>query len=230
MVRVVRFRDPAALADALAQAIADAIVTADRDKTSALMLAGGQTPLEAYRRLARLRPDCPARLTIFLSDDRHVPPDHPKSNYGAIAPLLLEAGIGSGQVLRVRDDLPPEEAAGEYDAALARLFSGQITVPLGLLGMGADGHTASLFRQEDLAKAAGRWAIAVQRPDGLNGISATPQVFARIARILIAVTGPEKREVARRFLTQPVATIAGQALKGHRGVELWCDSAAWPFD
>lgn len=230
MARVLRFRDQQALATALAEAIGEAIATADRDKNLALMLAGGQTPLEAYRRLARVRPDCPSGLRIFLSDDRHVPPDHPKSNFGAIAPLLREAGIGAGHMLRVRDDLPTEEAAVEYDAALARLFSAQITAPLGLLGMGSDGHTASLFREEDLAKATGRWAIAVRRPDGLNGVSVTPQVFARLCRVIIAVTGPEKREVAKRFLSKPEATIAGLALKGHRGVELWCDSAAWPFD
>ncbi len=228
MMRTLRFADPEALARALCDAIGEAL-SAPGAASRAIMLAGGSTPMAAYRLLAERRPVVQPGARIFFSDDRLVPPDHPKSNYRHIAPLFHSAGISEEHILRVRGERTLQEAAAEYAAALRRLFAPDMHAPLGLLGLGADGHTASLFSEAHIREAEGRWAIGVQRPDGLEGVSATPLVFRHIGRVIVAVAGEDKRAMAERLVKAPRTIAAGLALQGHRGVELWCDSAAWPF-
>lgn len=224
MMRTLRFER----ADALAHALCEAL-TASLARPGIVMLAGGSTPLAAYRLLAERKPRVDPSAHVFFSDDRHVPPDHPKSNYLAIAPLLLAAGLSDARILRVLGERPLEEAVAAYARDLQHIFARDAPAPLGLLGLGADGHTASLFSEAHISEAEGRWAIGVHRPDGLDGVSATPQVFKRIGRIIIAVTGAEKKTMAERLVRDPRSIPAGLALRGHRGVELWCDAAAWPF-
>lgn len=223
-MRTLRF----ASADHLAEALYDALSTA-LSQSRPIMLAGGSTPLAAYRLLAERKPTIHPDVRIFFSDDRHVPPDHTKSNYRAIAPHLHAAGVPDHRILRVRGEWSLADAVAAYAKALEELFTTHAMASLGLLGLGTDGHTASLFSEAHLAKAEGHWAIGVHRPDGLDGVSATPRVFQRIERILVAVTGPEKKAMAERMVRDPRSIAAGLALRGHRCVELWCDAAAWPF-
>lgn len=224
MMRTLRFEN----ADALARALCDAL-TAALAQPGLVMLAGGSTPLAAYRLLAEGKSEIHPAARVFFSDDRHVPPDHPKSNYQNIAPLLHDAGLPDTRIVRVKGERPLEDAVADYAQALEKIFAHEAPAPLGLLGLGADGHTASLFSAAHIAEAEGRWAIGVHRPDGLDGVSATPLVFNRIQRILIAVTGAEKKLMAEKLVRDPRSIPAGIALRGHRGVELWCDAAAWPL-
>jgi 6-phosphogluconolactonase len=227
MIRTLQYPTATALANALADALVEA-VTRPMNGPRAIMLAGGSTPLAAYRLLAERKPAWPADARVFFSDERHVPPDDPRSNYGNIAPLLCESGLPDDRIERVRGEWPLEHATADYAIRLDRLLDG-VALPLGLLGLGADGHTASLFSEDDVRRGQERAAVAVRRHDGLAGISATPRVFCKIVRIIIAVVGSEKRAVAEQFVKNPNSIAAGIALRGHRGVELWCDAAAWPF-
>lgn len=224
MMRTLRFEN----ADALARALCDAL-TAALAQPGLVMLAGGSTPLAAYRLLAEGRPQIHPAARLFFSDDRHVPPDHPKSNFQNIAPLLRAAGVPDARIVRVLGEHPLQEAVAAYARELERIFAHGAHAQLGLLGLGADGHTASLFSEAHIAEAKGKWAIGVHRPDGLDGVSATPEVFKRIERIIVATTGAEKKPMAERLVRDPRSIPAGLALRGHRGVELWCDAAAWPI-
>jgi 6-phosphogluconolactonase/glucosamine-6-phosphate isomerase/deaminase len=85
---------------------------------------------------------------------------------------------------------------------------------LGLLGLGADGHTASLFNQEQLSQARGKLAIAVDRPDGLQGISVTPEVLSRVAQPVFLVTGADKHAIVEDFLRSDSALVARQVRGG----------------
>lgn len=123
----------------------------------AIALAGGSTPRALHALLAD--PDEPFRARIpwerahvFFGDERHVPPDHPDSNYGmARATLLAKVPIPAGNVHRIRAELEPDAAAAEYEEELRRVLgagspdAGKPRLDLALLGLGADGHTASLF-------------------------------------------------------------------------------------
>ena len=225
MMRTVCYESEAALAKAVCETLVGAL-----SQPAAVMLAGGSTPLAAYRQLAGLHPSVDAEAKLYFSDDRLVPPDHAQSNFKNIAPLLEAAGIRPRQILRVRGEWPHAQAVDDYNVQLTALLDAGTPLSLGLLGLGADGHTASLFNAEDLRHGEGHCAIGVQRPDGLLGVSATPRVFHRIKRLLFIVSGAGKKEMARTLVHHPRTIAAGLAVQGHRGVELWTDRAAWPFD
>lgn len=120
-----------------------------RDGAS-LALAGGSTPLAVYRRLAE--PDLRglldwSRVEIFWSDERCVPPDAPASNYRAARESLLRPlGLAGGRVHPVPTERDPAAAAAEYEREVRRVVRGDPPrFDLVLLGVGEDGHTASLF-------------------------------------------------------------------------------------
>jgi len=183
-----------------------------------VMLAGGRTPLEIYRRAAA--EGLSTEATLFLSDERYVPATDPQSNYGAISTFFpLRPNSGQANILKIQTDLPIEEAAQAFHEYLNRIQS----VPLGLLGLGADGHTASLFNLEDAALRDERLAIPVIKTEKPDRISVTPTLLNRIERIIILATGAEKKEIIQTLLNDPDSIPAGVALADHPNVELWTD-------
>lgn len=215
----------AALADRLARVIAAAA-----SGGTAIMLSGGHTPLPAYRqvaeRLALAAHRIPDTLHLLYSDDRYVPADSEASNFHSTRPLLDALRLPEERVLRVRTELPLEEAALDYERRLRALLERGVRIGLGLLGLGADGHTASLFRSEDLERARGRMAIAVQRPDGLWGVSVTPEFLAHVAEPLFVVAGAGKQAAIHGLERADPAIVAVRAVQSCPQVELWVDGPA----
>jgi 6-phosphogluconolactonase len=228
-----QFATRAALDAALEERLAQAIAAAG---PSAIMLSGGQTPLPAYRALASralasraagsgasgrdpLRHD--SGLRIVFSDDRYVPADSESSNYHQSRPLLDALALSAGAVLRVRTELPLEDAAADYERQLAALIAAGVPVRLGLLGLGADGHTASLFSTADLERARGRLAIAVHRPDGLSAVSVTPEFLTRIVEPVFVIAGQGKDAAISRLMAQDPQLIAWRAIQRCARVEAW---------
>jgi 6-phosphogluconolactonase/glucosamine-6-phosphate isomerase/deaminase len=213
-----RFDTRGALDSALEARLAQAI--ADRGPR-AEMLSGGHTPLPAYRALASRLPTHDGRLHVFFSDERYVPRDSEASNYHQARPLLDALALAPESLLRVRTELPLEEAAADYGRALARLRESGVRIGLGLLGLGADGHTASLFSAEDLARARGHLAIPVHRPDGMSAVSVTPQLLAQIELLLFVVAGDGKHDALRAFEARDPKLTAWRAVQDCPAVELW---------
>lgn len=227
MIGLKVYRDAAALAEAAAALIEEYIRPSDRwPAHRAIMLAGGSTPMAAYARIAASPCPVEAGLQVLFSDDRHVRADSPKSNYGNTRPLLNALGLAAPRVLRVQGELPLAIAADRYDADLRALQANGCGVALGLLGLGADGHTASLFHRSHLEQARGRLALGVDRPDGMQGVSVTPDFLAGIGRIVFLVAGPDKRIMLQRLLHEPTSLIAGLAVRGNPHVEVWADALA----
>jgi 6-phosphogluconolactonase len=193
---------------------------------TALMLAGGSTPLPAYREVARRLATPVPQLRILYSDDRYVAATSEASNYHQSEPLLAALALAPGQVIRVRTELPLDEAALDYEAQLATLLRSGARVGLGLLGLGADGHTASLFTQEHLAAARGHLAIAVQRPDGMAGVTVTPDFLSQAEELLFVVSGGGKYDALQALRNQDPRLVALLAVQGCPKVELWADQEA----
>ena len=164
-LRTRRFATRAALEAALTERLAAAI---GAPAGGAIMLSGGSTPLPAYRALGARPPAPAAGLAVLFSDDRYVPADSPASNYCQSRPLLDALRLPEARLLRVRTELPLVEAAADYEQRLDELLGAGVRIGLGLLGLGAEGHTASLFSAADLERARGHRAIPVQRPDGVG--------------------------------------------------------------
>ena len=214
-----RFAARSALESALEERLARAIAA---PSAAALMLSGGTTPLPAYRALGARPGIAPgAGLRILFSDDRYVPANSPASNYLQAQPLLTALALPTAAVLRVRTELPLEEAARDYERQLEALLASGAGIGLGLLGLGADGHTASLFGAADLERARGHLAVAVQRPDGLSAVSVTPELLAQVAEPVFVVAGGDKRDALRRLLAQDPQLTAWRAVEGCARVELW---------
>lgn len=213
----------AALAARLGRALSG---SAGAAATPALMLSGGTTPMPAYRELGARRPTPGAGLHILFTDERYVPATSSASNYHQSRPLLDALGLPATQLLRVRTELPLPQAAADYEQRLAGLLESGAGVGLGLLGLGVDGHTASLFGAADLEHARGHLAIAVQRPDGMSAVSVTPGFLAQVREPVFVVAGAGKEEAVRRLMARDPQLTAWAAVQGCAAVELWLDQAA----
>jgi 6-phosphogluconolactonase len=223
-IRVRRF---AARAD-LDRALAERLASAATASASAIMLAGGTTPGPAFALAAargvRAAPD----LRVLYSDERQVPSTSAASNYQLSQPLLAALALPAEQVLRVRTELPLAEAAQDYAERLQGLLDAQVRIRLGLLGLGADGHTASLFTAADLAAAREHLAISVQRPDGRSAVTVTPDFLAQVDEILFVVAGADKAPALKRLNARDPTLTAWRAVARAARVQVWADPEAWP--
>jgi 6-phosphogluconolactonase len=157
--------EPQRLAEAAARdfaAKAEAAI-AERGRFT-VALAGGSTPKATYEILARDYADGLdwSKVHVFFGDERTVPPDHEDSNYlMAYETLLSHVPVGSFH--RMRGELPPAEAAAAYEEELREFFGASDEPPsldLILLGLGEDGHTASLFPETSALEVHDRWVVA----------------------------------------------------------------------
>ena len=213
-----RFDSRGALDTALAERLGGAIAAAG---ASAVMLSGGTTPLPAYRALGSRPLPHDERLHVLFSDERYVPRDSEASNYHQSRPLLDALALKPARLLRVRTELPLEQACEEYERALGALLDSGVRISLGLLGLGADGHTASLFSSADLARARGHLAIAVRRPDGMSAVSVTPRLLAQVNAVLFVVAGADKEGAVRALEASDPNLTAWLAVKDRAAVQLW---------
>jgi 6-phosphogluconolactonase len=217
-----RFADRAQLQSAVEERLQQVLVSGE---PPVAMLSGGSTPMPAYRALAARRLAAAPGLTLLFSDDRYVPSDSDQSNYHQSRELFTSLGLEAGQVLRIRTELPLDEAAADSERQLAQLL-GRGRIALGLLGLGADGHTASLFSASDLARSRGRLAISVQRPDGLAAVTVTPSVLEQVEQLVFVVAGADKRAALASLLQRNTSLTAWQAVRGCPAVAVWADAAA----
>jgi 6-phosphogluconolactonase len=174
-----------------------------------LALSGGETPRGLYRRLAALPPgEAPdwSRIHLCFGDERMVPPDNPESNYGMVRhEIICRVPLPAGNVHRIRGERPPGIAAGEYAADLERTlsFSGG-RFDLVLLGLGEDGHTASLFPGTDVLGEREKTVRAVFVPRlSAWRVTVTLRVINGARNVLFLVSGLKKKDIVRRVLVSP---------------------------
>ena len=225
--------DAAALADTAARAIVEiavAAVAARRRFTVAL--AGGNTPRTTYERLAAapLREQMPwDRTWIFFGDERAVPPDHPDSNYRmANAALLSKVQVPASQVARIRGEAEDADvSAAEYARAMTEVFGsrrGELpSFDLILLGMGIDGHTASLFPGSPVLKEVFRPVAAVHAAAASipQRLTFTLPLINAAARVMFLVAGPEKAKVVKAVLTETGSGLPASMVSPTNGRLTW---------
>ncbi len=193
-------------------------------------LSGGSTPRGMYRLLAS-----PPALTevpwehthLFWVDERCVPPSDPESNLGtAWRDLLRYLPLPPENIHFVRGDFPPEEAADEYQMELIRFFQlGEGEFPifdLIFLGMGKDGHTASLFPGLSALHEESRLVMAVKggTPDVYRTTLTFP-VLNRARRIVFLVAGMDKAETVRALLETAQPDLPAAKIKPLQGDVIW---------
>lgn len=184
--------DAEAVAAAAAAVVAEVVRGHERTR---LALAGGSTPRRCHELLAAM-PDVPwERVTIFFGDERCVPPDSPESNYKMAADTLLDR-VKVGTVHRIEGERGAEEAAAAYAPLVAAA-----PLDLVLLGIGPDGHTASLFPGNPGLGAAGHVTAVHDAPKPPpDRVSLTLRALREARRVVFLVAGADKREAVRQAL------------------------------
>lgn len=225
--------------DLLAQGIADAFVAAARDAIAArqlftVALAGGTTPRGAYALLAakprRLQVDWGA-VRFYFGDERCVPPNDPESNYRtARDAMLAPLQVPAEHVYRMRGEDEPTAAAIGYARLLHDTLGASPQLDLCMLGIGADGHTASLFPGHDPMTDNGDLARAVYAESvDMWRLTITPKIINNAREVLFGVSGSEKAAALHAIREGPYdpQRYPAQIVKPHAGRILWLvDTAA----
>jgi 6-phosphogluconolactonase len=191
------FQEANELSRATAELFVELATQAIRERGRFLVaLSGGSAPTELYRLLAR-KPIDWTRIHIFWGDERLVPPEDAESNYGQANEVLLKnIPIPSENIHRVATELEPEAAAMNYARVLKEYAAPQLDWPrfdLVLLGMGEDGHTASLFPGSPVDVTEPVIAVTANyqgRP--AQRVTLTPLVFNAARQVVFLVAGPNK--------------------------------------
>lgn len=213
---------------------AQAVTTSGRFRVA---LSGGSTPEGLYRLLAQdeyaARVDW-TRTHLFWGDERCVPPGDPASNYRMVREAMIDRVVLPPEnVHRIHGESEPPAAAAAYERSLRAAFRAPVGPPptslgarfdLVLLGLGTDGHTASLFPGHAAVRETERWVVAEYvRTVSMDRVTLTPPAINAAAEIWFMVSGAEKADTLRRVLSDPLDPVAipAQAIAPCRGRLRW---------
>ena len=202
----------------------------DMTESFSVALAGGNTPRQVYELLAteqfRNRVEWP-QAYFFFGDERCVPPEHPDSNYAMVNEALIsKVPIPPNNVHRIIGEGNANENALAYEDELRTYFAGLAwpRFDLVLLGMGEDGHTASLFPNSAALKEMSRWVLPTRNEQlGQDRITLTLPVFNHARRLMFLVTGQKKAQRLKEVLRpQPGSEqLPVQAITPIQGMLEW---------
>ena len=228
------YPDGEALANAATALIARAAMASVEARGAfSIVLSGGNTPRRTYELLAGASaPHLPwPRTHVFFSDERVVPVSDPRNNYAmARSALLSRVPIPAHQVHPMpTEGAPPADLAASYEATLRAHGA----FDLALMGMGADGHTASLFPGDAALSESERWVLAVKAPEGTavrDRLTLTLPALNRARHVVFLVTGGEKRatvaQVLRRREGNTESPLPAALVRGVHATEWLLDDGA----
>jgi 6-phosphogluconolactonase len=224
--------------DALALRVADWIfeIALAKDGIFAIALSGGSTPQPIYEHLAKppFRDFFPwTRTHWFWGDERYVPHDDAQSNYRMVREALLSrAPIPGANIHPIPTDAAsPEAAASAYEGELKSFYHAEYLDPsrplfdLNLLGLGDDGHTASLFPGSATLREYDRWVAAVAGVKPEPRITLTYPALASSRNVAFVVAGKNKRDILARFYGGDEGLPATH-VRSAGALYLFCDAAA----
>lgn len=229
--------------ESLARAAAEIFVTRARHAVEAsgrfaVVLSGGKTPRRAYELLSR--PLFTGRVPwddvhVFWGDERYVPPDDPQSNARMAREALLDhVSIPQVQVHPIDCSLPPRDAAARYEALLREFFAGQEpAMDLVFLGLGENGHTASLFPGSPVLEEKDRWVAEVYVAESNKyRLTMTAPFINQAAMIIFLVSGTSKAAILRDAIQgdKRAPPLPVHLIRPVRGEAVWLvDSKAAAF-
>jgi len=228
MVEVKIFKDLTELAEAVAGEFIrignQAISEKGRFSTA---LAGGSTPRKAYQLVTESHGDNLdwSQVHFFWGDERCVPPDRPESNYKmAYDTLLKYVSVPESNINRMKGELEPHQAAEKYQKNLHAFFKDSPGFDLVLLGMGSDGHTASLFPGTGAVFEKHHWVRAyfIPKIDAWR-ITLTPAIINQSEHVIFMVSGARKASSLKEVLESPQQPerFPAQIIQPEKGTLTW---------
>ena len=194
-------------ASALADELAGQINRSVQDRPFSIALSGGSTPKLLFQTLAARHRDSVdwGKVSLFWVDERCVPPDDPESNYRMTRDVLLEKiALPPGNVYRIRGEEDPDSEAVRYSEVIERSVVRKNNLPffdVVLLGLGEDGHTASIFPgNESLFSAAETCVVAVNPYSGQKRITITGRIINNAGMVIFLVSGKKKAEIVLKII------------------------------
>ncbi|GFO59521.1 6-phosphogluconolactonase [Geomonas silvestris] len=227
---VIVYEEREALSHAAARLFADqALQRAGERGRFAALLSGGETPQECFELLGRepLRSSVPwDAVHLFWGDERWVPVSDPRSNQGmARRAFIDQVPLSEEQVHGIPFADSPRESAARYDRELRGFFDGEAPrFDLVFLGLGPDGHTASLFPGNAALNERNRWACEVYRSEReLYRVTVTAELINQAALVAFLVAGREKAEILARVLEgeRELDELPAQLVRPVQGKLLW---------
>ncbi|HSX13512.1 MAG TPA: 6-phosphogluconolactonase [Chlamydiales bacterium] len=169
-------------------------------------LSGGSTPIAIYQRLSKVRDLDWNQVFLFWSDERAVPPDHPESNYGNAMKFFSTLPIPEHQIFRMKAEVDLEKNALDYEEKI-RHYTGKHLFDHVMLGIGEDGHTASLFPNTQAISITDRLVVANHVPQkNTDRMTFTFPCINESANITIYALGKSKQEVIPKILKAPIVS------------------------
>lgn len=213
----------------VARALADELISeAAKKETLHVALSGGSTPKVLFRLLSEFYQDKAdwKRIHFYWGDDRCVPPEHDDSNYGVTKKLLFDyIDIPAENIHRVKGELSPEEANEAYADEIRQTVpvkDGYPRFDLNILGMGDDGHTASIFPDSlALLDKEEITAVATHPLTGQKRITLTGKVINNSSRVIFLVTGKGKAERVQEIARGTGAAYPASYIKSASGLPEW---------
>jgi 6-phosphogluconolactonase len=194
-----------------------------RADTFSIALAGGSTPQETYQQMAQVNMNW-NQIEFFFGDERDVPQNDPQNNYRTFVDTWQMASKLPANIHRIQTELGPQAAAADYERLVKQKLGKDLSMDLILLGMGGDGHTASLFPETTALQAADRLVIEnfVTNLD-MWRITMTLPLINRAKQVYFLVTGKEKAEAIQQVIegAQKAIELPAQLIQPKDGNLVW---------
>ncbi len=231
---------------AVAERVFDLAAEAIRARGAfAIAVSGGRSPETMFRAFASRRAAAAEGepWTVLWCDERVVPPDDPRSNFGLARRLwLAPARVPAERIIPVPTELPAEQAADRYDGLLRERFAPGASSPrprqafdVAVLGLGPDGHTASLFPGRPSLAVVGRWSVAERSPTQeprVPRVTLTLEGIGHVRHAIFLAWGAEKRPVLSSLFSDDGTTgardLPAGRVRAQESVEWHVDRSAWP--
>jgi 6-phosphogluconolactonase len=194
-----------------------------------LVLSGGETPRRTYELLAedRFKSEIPwGRIHMFWGDERCVPLNDPRKNERmARESLLNRVPIPPNHIHPISCEGSPEQAAREYESFLRSHFREHVPrFDAVLLGLGSDGHTASLFPRSKALREDKRWVTESKSPqDHLDRVTLTTNIINRASKVIFLVSGRDKAEILRKVISRDLVgdPLPARLIRPSSGQLIW---------
>lgn len=227
MSRILVVAEEGTFEDRAAREILGCLAAAQQDgAVASLALSGGSTPRSVYPRLASRAHSSGVewgRVEVFWSDERCVGPHDPASNYRlARETLLAPLTVSAARVHRVEGEMDPEIAAEIYDAEIRRILPGEPPrLDLVLLGLGMDGHTASLFPGEPTGRGKRLVIVGAAPSHPAARVSMSLRLMNAARQVLFLVAGAAKRSVVAQILSGRAPELPAAQVWPEEGRLVW---------